>query len=293
MKSLEAKGLKEALVQYIRSNRPFFGICIGMQSLFEGSEESPEDRGLGIIPSMITKFNIEGGKVRVPQIGWNGVSSVKNSSVLENVSSDHKVYFVHSFCAMPTEANLPWIGALTDYGQRYISMVQKGNIVGTQFHPEKSGAVGLQIINAFLSRGGIMDLSPLLHNEITSLSSLSSFPTTQLAKRVIACLDVRANDAGDLVVTKGDQYDVREVAAENGAKYVFNYSACFQLLMVVISVEGMSVTWESQSLSANDTMTRVPTKSCFSISRVFAKVCSRMRPCLKCSHKPPRMSSFR
>lgn len=215
MQSLEAKGLKEPLIAYINSNRPFFGICIGMQSLFEGSQESPGEKGLGIIPGTITRFSSTTG-VKIPQIGWNGVSAVSNTPVLEGITLDNKVYFVHSYCAMPTEKNLEWVMATTDYGQRYISMVQRGNIVATQFHPEKSGAVGLKVIDAFLSRGGIMDLRGAVR-AAPSLAFLDTLPTTVLAKRVIACLDVRSNDSGDLVVTKGDQYDVRE-AGEGGGK---------------------------------------------------------------------------
>ena len=121
---------------------------------------------------------------------------------------------MHSFCALPTEANLGWVASVTDYGPtRYISMVQKGNVVATQFHPEKSGAAGLAILGAFLARGGIM-AEPGAASGPATLPELSSYPRTQLVKRVIACLDVRSNDAGDLVVTKGDQYDVREAAAD-------------------------------------------------------------------------------
>ncbi len=104
---------------------------------------------------------------------------------------------------------------VTDYaGQRYISSVQKGNVVGTQFHPEKSGAVGLAIIGSFLARSGLVSSSASASIPLRAdgTPDLSRFPQTQLAKRVIACLDVRSNDAGDLVVTKGDQYDVREAA---------------------------------------------------------------------------------
>jgi glutamine amidotransferase/cyclase len=123
---------------------------------------------------------------------------------------------------MPCQANRSWVMATTDYGQRYISMVQKGNVVATQFHPEKSGTVGLKIIDAFLSRGGIMDLSGALRGEVT-MSYLATLPKTELAKRVIACLDVRTNDDGDLVVTKGDQYDVREATTDSTNKYVDTY----------------------------------------------------------------------
>lgn len=216
MQSLDSKTLREPLVAYLRSNRPFLGICIGMQSLFEGSEESPEERGLGVVPGVITKFDTSLG-VKVPQIGWNGVAPVATTPILDGISLDQKVYFVHSYCALPSDRNLDWVMATTDYGQRYISMVQRGNIVATQFHPEKSGAVGLKIIDAFLSRGGLMDTAGLLKTAV-SLQDLTALPRTELAKRVIACLDVRTNDDGDLVVTKGDQYDVREAPSDQSLK---------------------------------------------------------------------------
>lgn len=145
---------------------------------------------------------------------------------------------MHSFCALPTVANLDWILSTTDYGgQRYISMIQKGNVVAAQFHPEKSGTVGLSILGSFISRKGLISpsFSPskeLLLSEqavanagaalgltdISELDDRARFPTTVLVKRVIACLDVRSNDQGDLVVTKGDQYDVRESGDGSGAK---------------------------------------------------------------------------
>mmetsp|Transcript_26144 Transcript_26144/g.26372 ORF Transcript_26144/g.26372 Transcript_26144/m.26372 type:complete len:568 (+) Transcript_26144:70-1773(+) len=209
MQSLESKGFMEPLKAFVNANRPFFGICIGMQALFEGSDESLEDKGVGIIPGRISKFDASVG-IRVPHIGWNGYSPVKESMANEGILPTDKVYFVHSFCALPTIENLSWILSVTDYGpQRYISMVQRGNVLGCQFHPEKSGHVGLRILSNFLSRTGIMEAgAPAV--PVTSLQQLESFPRTALGKRIVACLDVRSNDHGDLVVTKGDQYDVRE-----------------------------------------------------------------------------------
>eukprot|EP01037_Dinobryon_pediforme_P024611 gene24611-26454_t len=194
MQSLSSLGYVDALRQYIRDNRPFFGICLGMQLLFEGSEESPGIEGLGVIPGKVTRFDASSG-VTVPQIGWNGMTPVKDCSVMNDIATADKAYFVHSFCALPTQANIDWILTTTDYGpQRYISIVQKGNVVAAQFHPEKSGAVGLRMIGNFLT-------------------------TRVMTNRVIACLDVRTNDQGDLVVTKGDQYDVREASAvESGGR---------------------------------------------------------------------------
>ena len=121
-----------------------------------------------------------------------------------------QVYFVHSFCALPTDENQHWALSVTDYGdQRFMSSIQTGNVFATQFHPEKSGKVGLGIIKSFLSRNG------LISTTITQSRQIYSCPTTKLAKRVIACLDVRNNDSGDLIVTKGDQYDVRESSSEH------------------------------------------------------------------------------
>lgn len=182
-----------------------------MQLLFEESEESPGVQGLGVIPGKVTRFSTPGAKV--PQIGWNGMAALKASTALEKINAEDKVYFVHSFCALPTPQNYEWILTMTDYeSQQYISMVQKGNVVAAQFHPEKSGRVGLQLIDSFLStRGRMTEGKPkfLFHE-------LSSLPKTSLAKRIIACLDVRSNDQGDLVVTKGDQYDVRESSSSHG-----------------------------------------------------------------------------
>ena len=216
MKSLNEKGWVKPLRQYLQADRPFFGICLGMQLLFEGSDESPGEEGLCIVPGTVTRFDATAQNINVPQIGWNGVSRVKQSCVLDTIAHDDSVYFVHSFCALPTQRNLEWVLSLTDYGSyRYISMVQKGNVVAAQFHPEKSGRVGLEMIYAFLEKHGNI----AIHSErlsSLSMSNIQSFPKTDLAKRVIACLDVRSNDNGDLIVTKGDQYDVREATEENG-----------------------------------------------------------------------------
>jgi imidazole glycerol-phosphate synthase len=181
-----------------------------MQCLFEGSDESPSDAGLGIIPGRVSKFSST--SVRVPHIGWNGIYPVKESVLLENVSSLDTVYFVHSYCAIPSSSNIDWALSITDYGDhRYMSAVQKGNIVATQFHPEKSGKVGLSIIKSFLENAEM--IAARESKQLLTMDQLVTLPRTHLAKRVIACLDVRNNDDGDLVVTKGDQYDVREEAS--------------------------------------------------------------------------------
>jgi len=206
MERLHALGFTEPLKAYIRSGRPYFGICLGLQTLFEGSDEAPGTPGLGIIPGQVTRFSA--GTLAVPHIGWNQLTHWKQSDLILPAEADDRVYFVHSFKAMPTEANSSWVLSTTDYGERFISSVLKGNVLASQFHPEKSGALGLELFRRFL-------LSDSLNATGAGFDASRPGRTTSLARRVIACLDVRSNDAGDVVVTKGDQYDVREEG--NGA----------------------------------------------------------------------------
>ncbi|CAK4640745.1 hypothetical protein LEN26_010410 [Aphanomyces euteiches] len=200
MSFLNKNNYVEALRAYIRANKHFMGICLGMQTLFEGSEECPGVPGLGVIPGVVSKFPSE--RMAVPHIGWNGINAHQPSSLFSHfdTANDPTVYFVHSFHASATPANQSWVLTTTNYGDiEFVSSVQHGNVVATQFHPEKSGAVGLAMLRGFLE------------GTPTSITNPQApVKPTQLRKRVIACLDVRSNDAGDLVVTKGDQYDVRE-----------------------------------------------------------------------------------
>ncbi|HID43074.1 MAG TPA: imidazole glycerol phosphate synthase subunit HisF [Archaeoglobaceae archaeon] len=198
MKRLEKDGYVEPLKEYIRSGRPFLGICLGLQTLFEGSEESPETPGLGIIKGYVRRFE---ENLSVPLIGWNGIKIWKNSALFSGYSGG-KLYFVHSYRAIQDKENSDWILTTTDYGEEFISGVQKGNVAAVQFHPEKSGKAGLKILRNFLE-------SDNLEKNGRNVSSMTK-DKTRLAKRIIACLDVRTNDEGDLVVTKGDRYDVRE-----------------------------------------------------------------------------------
>ena len=199
MERLRQLGFAAPLVDYIRADRPFLGICLGLQTLFERSEESPGVAGLGVIPGVIGRF--DGSRLSVPQIGWNGVNIRKDSPLFSGYGND-KLYFVHSYRAMVTPENQDWVLTTTNYGEEFISAVQKGNVCACQFHPEKSGAAGLAILKNFLQAAGMP--------AVAAAGLGRDMAPTRLARRVIACLDVRANDAGDLVVTKGDQYDVRE-----------------------------------------------------------------------------------
>lgn len=201
MSVLNQKGMAEALCTYIENDRPFLGICLGLQLLFECSDENGPVKGLGLIPGVVGRFDSSNGLI-VPHIGWNALQIEKDAGILDDVANRH-VYFVHSYRAMPSDSNKEWVSSTCNYGDKFIASVRRGNVNAVQFHPEKSGDVGLSILRRFLY----------------PKSSLSKKPAegkaSKLAKRVIACLDVRSNDKGDLVVTKGDQYDVREHTNEN------------------------------------------------------------------------------
>jgi imidazole glycerol-phosphate synthase len=179
------------------------GICVGLQALFEGSEEDPAVSGLGIIPGKLQKFNDENKSV--PQIGWNSAASLRRGENLCGLRPASKYYYVHSYAIAYKKGELErfgWSIATATYGdEEFVCAIGKDNIFATQFHPEKSGVAGLRVIKAFLEG----------HIQTESVDMPSAIGVgCGLTKRVIACLDVRTNDQGDLVVTKGDQYDVRE-----------------------------------------------------------------------------------
>jgi imidazole glycerol-phosphate synthase len=208
MSVLKNQGYDEPLRQYLANyDRPFLGICLGMQTLFESSDEHEMGKdaipGLGVIPGKVIKFDET--KMVVPHIGWNGRTIHQQSPVLSEISEEEDAYFVHSYYAPITEENKEWVLTSTTYsGQRFISGVQRGSVVATQFHPEKSGVTGLNVLKGFLEaveNGTLSNTTP-----VTPDLTLD----TKLVKRVVVALDVRSNDHGDLVVTKGDQYDVRE-----------------------------------------------------------------------------------
>lgn len=192
---LNEKKYIKPLQEYLKADQPFFGICLGMQALFQGSQEemSSHNKSLGIFKGINKRFQTE---LAVPHIGWNGINLKKESPVFQNIDRNSKFYFVHSYHIVPEDESV--ILSTTNYGYEFASSVQKGSIIGTQFHPEKSGSAGISLLENFIFQ---KELTP---------SKAIDVKGRGLAKRVIACLDVRSNDQGDLVVTKGDQYDVRE-----------------------------------------------------------------------------------
>jgi glutamine amidotransferase/cyclase len=199
MAQLHAKGLAEPLKAYLQANRPFLGICVGMQCLFTASDEAEQSQGLGIIDARVERFNL--GKP-VPHIGWN------SCKVISPFVSESRFYFVHSYAvklAGLSPQAIKWVSALTNYGgEVFVSAIQRGNIFATQFHPEKSGKAGLELIESFLAAKNME-----LDGDNTTLPrNVDINVEDDLAKRIIACLDVRSNDQGDLVVTKGFIFNI-------------------------------------------------------------------------------------
>lgn len=140
--------LKEPLVAAIDSGIPFLGICLGMQLLFETSAESPSVRGLGILAGKVKRFDSSFG-LPIPQMGWNKVEPILESGRgCPFIPKSIYAYFVHSYYCEPEDTEITC--AVTDYGKQFTSAIWKGNVFATQFHPEKSGKVGLELLRAFL-----------------------------------------------------------------------------------------------------------------------------------------------
>ena len=145
MKNLVASGLIPTIREQIGNKKYLLGICVGLQILFESSEESPNIDGLGILSGKIKKIHAE--NLKIPHMGWNSVN-FSDSKIFAGVKNNSYFYFVHSYHAAPDDKNL--ISATTDYGEKVTAAVESENIFATQFHPEKSGDVGLQILKNFI-----------------------------------------------------------------------------------------------------------------------------------------------
>jgi imidazole glycerol-phosphate synthase subunit HisH len=153
IQALARQGLLEASRQFIQSGRPFLGICVGYQALFEKSEEFNScAAGLGIFQGKVVRFTGQGG-LKVPQIGWNQLDLVKPDCPLyRGIGSGSYVYFVHSFFPQPADAGI--VATRTTYGETFASSVWRDNVFATQFHPEKSQKVGLQLLANFVALTG-------------------------------------------------------------------------------------------------------------------------------------------
>ncbi len=147
MSNLEATGLIPTIKECIAKGTPLLGICIGEQILFEGSEESPGAKGLGIFKGMVRKIQAPG--LKVPHMGWNSVDfSGPRHPLFANLGEHPYFYFVHSYHCVPEDGSI--ITATTEYGEKLTAAVARGNVMATQFHPEKSGDVGLQVLKNFI-----------------------------------------------------------------------------------------------------------------------------------------------
>lgn len=147
-KKLESSGLKEFIIELAQKGKPLLGICLGMQLLFEKSYEYGEHKGLGLIKGAVKPIkDVIGEDLKIPHIGWNPLIFKKNSVLFKNINDGDCVYFVHSFYAADCEDA---VIANSEYGALLTAAVQNKNVFGCQFHPEKSGKVGLSILKAFV-----------------------------------------------------------------------------------------------------------------------------------------------
>jgi imidazole glycerol-phosphate synthase subunit HisH len=143
MHAIDELGLREALKARIRAGVPFLGICIGLQCLFELSEESPASKGLGIFSGTVRRFT---GEARIPHMGWNSLERIKHSRLLKDLADGTFTYFAHSYYAPLIRET----AATCTYMHPYTAVLEDGNVYAVQFHPEKSGAVGLHVMRNFL-----------------------------------------------------------------------------------------------------------------------------------------------
>jgi imidazole glycerol phosphate synthase glutamine amidotransferase subunit len=143
MRAVDELQLRQPILDKINDGTPFLGICVGLQCLFEGSEESPGSRGLAVFPGLVKRFSNEG---RVPHMGWNSLSFCKPSRLLEGLGQEPFTYFAHSYYAPVGDAT----AALCSYINPYSAVLERENLFAVQFHPEKSGSVGLGVMRNFL-----------------------------------------------------------------------------------------------------------------------------------------------
>ena len=154
MTNLHRSGLQEAVVHSIQSGKLFLGICLGLQMLFEESSEMGSTPGLGVLPGRVVEFFAEGKPpeaegLKVPHIGWNALKIHSGSRLLAGLEEGARVYFVHSYYPEPQDSGI--ISATSEYGVDFCCAIEQGNVMATQFHPEKSGAIGLQILRNFVT----------------------------------------------------------------------------------------------------------------------------------------------
>ena len=151
MESIRERGLEEIIKDSASGKKPFLGICLGLQLLFEESEESPNVKGLGVFKGRITTIPKDLG-LKVPHMGWNSVSLKQNDGIFKNIKNNSYFYFVHSYYLSDADEEI--VAGTTEYGVKIECAVQKGLVCATQFHPEKSSEVGLQLLRNFMEMEG-------------------------------------------------------------------------------------------------------------------------------------------
>ena len=148
MEILDAQGWSAHIRELVKAGKPLLGICLGMQLLFEMGEEHGICEGLGLITGRVTKLNPEGG-LKIPHVGWNNLATIVPHPLLSGIKQQVDFYFVHSFHCVPDEHSA--VLATCNYGGEFIAVVAKGNVAGTQFHPEKSQPSGLRLLDNFIN----------------------------------------------------------------------------------------------------------------------------------------------
>jgi glutamine amidotransferase len=143
--NLAASGLREPILEWLKADRPYLGICLGYQLLFPSSEESPGAQGLGYLEGRVERF--QGSHLKVPHMGWNTVDETRGP-LFSNAGPEPSYYFVHSYYPVPADAQV--VSARCDYGGGFAASVSVGRVHATQFHPEKSQAAGLELLRGFL-----------------------------------------------------------------------------------------------------------------------------------------------
>jgi glutamine amidotransferase len=146
IRALHERGLAEPISRQVRANKPVLGICLGLQMLFTTGYEDGEQAGLGLFPGVVRRFRADGG-VKVPHMGWNDLRVLRRPPLLQGFPANGQVYFVHSYLVVPAEQGI--VASETVHGETFVSMIWQDNIFATQFHPEKSQGLGLEILRRF------------------------------------------------------------------------------------------------------------------------------------------------
>ena len=152
MQSLRDSGMDEAIREVIREGQPVFAVCVGMQALLSSTEEGGRNECLGIIPGTVKRLP---AGLKVPHIGWNQVKQMARHPIFEDIPDESNFYFVHSYYAEPEDTTV--VAGTTEYGITLCSVLIKDNLVATQFHPERSGTIGLRMYDNFLKMAGVKE----------------------------------------------------------------------------------------------------------------------------------------